>query len=74
VAAEMGIVGYIRGASAWTQKSPPLQMLTADSKFECDALARRELTAITKKQLKDNRPKAEDLEYTFQKSTTDYEN
>jgi len=73
VAAEMGIVGYLRGPSAWTQKTPPLQLSTSDAKFECDALARRVLTELTEKQLKKNNPKAKDLEFTFQLSETDYE-
>lgn len=73
VASEMGIVGFLRGPSAWTQKTPPLQLKTADAKFECDALARRELTALTRAQLVENKPVAEQLPYTFQASKTDYE-
>lgn len=73
VASEMGIVGFIRGASAWTQKTPPLQMRTEDAKWECDALARRTLTDITTRQLKSNSPKAADLQYTFQAGKNDYE-
>lgn len=72
VAAEMGIVGYLRGPSAWSQKTPPQQLKTADSKFECDALARRVLTDITRPQLKENNPKVEDLTYTFQSGENDY--
>lgn len=72
VAQEMGIVGYLRGPSAWTQKSPPLHMTTADAKFECDALARRQLTRITEKQLHPIIDPAA-LGYTFQKSVTEYE-
>jgi len=72
VAQEMGIVGYLRGPSAWTQKSPPLHMTTADAKFECDALARRELTAITRQQIGSTIDPAI-LGYTFQKSVTEYE-
>jgi myo-inositol-1-phosphate synthase len=74
VASELGIVGYLRGASAWTQKTPPLQMKTEDAKFECDALARRILTPLTTKQLKDNTPTVESLSYSFQKETNDYAN
>ena len=74
VAAEMGIVGFLRGPSAWTQKTPPVQMKTEDAKYECDALARRDLTSFTEPQLKKNRPKAKDLPHTFQDSKTDYEN
>lgn len=73
VARELGIVGILRGASAYTQKTPPLQMKTEDSKHECDMLAKRELTELTKAQLAKNNPKAKDLSYTFQKGVTDYE-
>jgi myo-inositol-1-phosphate synthase len=73
VASEMGIVGYLRGPSAWTQKTPPLQLKTEDAKFECDALARRELTNLTRVQLIENSPKASQLQYTFQAGSTDYE-
>jgi len=73
VASEMGVVGFLRGPSAWTQKTPPLQLSTQDAKFECDALARRIFTDLTKAQLIENDPKAKDLPYTFQKSETDYE-
>tara|TARA_R110000851_G_scaffold92085_2_gene200979 strand:- start:1436 stop:2200 length:765 start_codon:yes stop_codon:yes gene_type:complete len=72
VASEMGIVGYLRGPSAWSQKTPPQQLKTADSKFECDALARRILTDITRPQLKTNNPKVENLTYTFQSGENDY--
>ena len=73
VANEMGIVGYLRGPSAWTQKTPPVQLNTEDAKFECDALARRTVTNMTEPQLKENRPKASDLPHTFQDNKTDYE-
>lgn len=72
VAQELGIVGYLRGPSAYTQKTPPVQMKSADSKFECDALARRVLTPITAKQLK-NVIDVDSLEYTFQSNKTAYE-
>jgi myo-inositol-1-phosphate synthase len=72
VAQELGIVGYLRGPSAWTQKSPPLHMTTADAKSECDALARRELTSITSLQVR-SIIDPENLSFTFQKSTTEYE-
>lgn len=52
VAREMGLVGALRGPSAATQKTPPQQMMFADATYECHALARRELTASTRKQLK----------------------
>ena len=72
VANEMGLTGYLRGPSAWTQKSPPVQLSTADAKFECDALSRRVLTDITTPQLKENNPKAVDLLYTEQGDELDY--
>jgi myo-inositol-1-phosphate synthase len=72
VASEMGLVGYLRGPSAWSQKTPPEQLKTADAKFECDALARRVLTDKTRPQLKENKPKVEDLTYTFQSGENDY--
>lgn len=73
VASEMGIVGFLRGPSAWTQKTPPLQLSTNDAKFECDALARRVLTKLTEPQLAKNKPVANKLPYTFQTGHTDYE-
>ncbi len=48
VARELGIVGALRGPSAWTQKTPPEQMMYADAKKECEALANRELTDSVK--------------------------
>jgi myo-inositol-1-phosphate synthase len=73
VASEMGIVGYLRGPSAWTQKTPPLQLKTDQAKAECDALANRQITDITRAQLIDYNPKAKNLAYTFQAGETDYE-
>lgn len=52
VAKEMGIVGALRGPSAATQKTPPQQMMFKDTVAECSALANRQLTDITRKQLK----------------------
>ena len=52
VARELGICGSLRGVSAFTQKSPPCQMALADAAAECEALARRELTAATRAQLR----------------------
>ena len=51
VAREMGIVGALRGPSAFTQKTPPKQMMFADAVEECTALANRKLTSTTKKQI-----------------------
>lgn len=73
VASELGVVGYLRGVSAWTQKTPPVQMKAADAKFECDALSRRIITPMVQKQLKDAHVGVENLDWTFQKSTTDYQ-
>jgi myo-inositol-1-phosphate synthase len=52
VAQELGVTGALRGPSAWTQKTPPEQMMYADAKAECIALSKRELTAAVKKQVK----------------------
>ncbi len=52
VARELGVVGALRGPSAWTQKTPPEQMMYTDAKSECAALAKRELTASVKKQVR----------------------
>lgn len=78
VASEMNVVGYLRGVSAWTQKTPPVQMKTSDSKFECDALARRIVTPMVAKQILDKTDKnsiidVDTLDWTFQKDMTDYE-
>jgi myo-inositol-1-phosphate synthase len=50
VAKEMGIIGCLRGPSAFTQKSPPKQLTYDLSYKECEALANRQLTDITSKQ------------------------
>lgn len=52
VAREMGVCGSLRGASAFTQKTPPKQMLFSEATSECDALAKRELTSSTRSQLR----------------------
>ena len=51
VAREMSIVGSLRGPSAFTQKTPPMQMMFADTTYECKALSERRLTNITRKQV-----------------------
>ena len=51
VARELGICGSLRGASAFTQKTPPKQMLFSEATAECDALARRVLTSSTRQQI-----------------------
>ena len=50
VAREMGIVGALRGPSAFTQKTPPQQLMFAETLYECDALSERKLTRFTKRQ------------------------
>lgn len=52
VAKEMGIQGSLRGASAFTQKTPPVQLMFSRSKEECDALSKRILTPNTAGQLR----------------------
>lgn len=52
VARELGVVGALRGPSAWTQKTPPEQMMYADAKGECEALANRRLTKSVKSKAK----------------------
>lgn len=52
VAREMGIVGALRGPSAFTQKTPPQQMMFSEALNECEFLANRKLTETTKKQIK----------------------
>ena len=42
VANEMKIYGPLIGPSAWTQKTPPIDMKPVDAKIECDKLANRE--------------------------------
>lgn len=51
VAKEMGVTGALRGPSAWTQKTPPVQMMYADAKSECEALSKRHLTASVRAQV-----------------------
>jgi myo-inositol-1-phosphate synthase len=46
VASELGVVGALRGPSAWTQKTPPQQMQYADAKAECTAVANRDVDAL----------------------------
>jgi len=43
VAQELGIKGSLRGPSAWTQKTPPMQMMYSEAKAECEYLAAREI-------------------------------
>lgn len=50
-AQDLGIVGSLRGPSAWTQKTPPIDMKPADARLECVALSEGRLTDWTKKQL-----------------------
>ncbi len=55
VARELGIVGALRGPSAWTQKTPPEQMVYADAKAACEAFAKRQLPAVHAKRIKTRR-------------------
>lgn len=47
VAREMGISGALKGASAFTQKSPPVQMTMQAAMDECAAMAARCYTKLT---------------------------
>lgn len=51
VASELKIKGALLGASAFTQKSPPKQLLFKDALYECQELAKRQLTNLTLAQL-----------------------
>lgn len=51
VARELGVVGALRGPSAFTQKTPPDQMMFSDAVYECTELAARRLTDSTRNQL-----------------------
>ena len=54
VAREIGLCGSLRDPSAFTQKSPPKQLSFEETLDECNALANRELTDLTRKQLIDS--------------------
>jgi len=41
VALELGLVGSLRGPSAFTQKTPPEQLMYSEAKHECELLAQR---------------------------------
>lgn len=58
VARELGVVGALRGPSAFTQKTPPDQMMFSDAVYECTELAARRLTTSTRKQLVETTNKA----------------
>lgn len=47
VAKEEGVIGALRGPSAWTKKTPPQQMMYSDAKAECEAFAVRDLKGMT---------------------------
>ncbi len=47
-AQELGVVGALRGPSAWTQKTPPLQMTSEDAIAECKLLANRTVSYYNK--------------------------
>lgn len=65
VAKEMGIVGALHGASAFTQKTPPVDMSPALAQAECLALANRQLTKFTSVQQASMNPVAADLHEYF---------
>ena len=44
VAKELNLVGSLRGPSAFTQKTPPLQMSYNDALIECESLRNRNIT------------------------------
>ena len=44
VARELNLVGSLRGPSAFTQKTPPLQMSYNDALTECESLRTRNIT------------------------------
>ncbi len=44
VARELNLVGSLRGPSAFTQKTPPLQMSYNDALIECESLRNRNIT------------------------------
>lgn len=46
VAREEGIVGSLRGPSAFTQKTPPEQMTFEDARLECEAFAERDIQSL----------------------------
>ncbi len=46
VAKELGISGALRGPSAFTQKTPPLQMTFNDAIAECELLANRQISNL----------------------------
>lgn len=48
VARELGLKGSLRGASAFTQKTPPLQMTFENAKNECEKLSNREISDLNK--------------------------
>jgi myo-inositol-1-phosphate synthase len=43
VAREIGIIGPLIGPSAWTQKTPPIDLRPGDAYHECESLAAREV-------------------------------
>jgi myo-inositol-1-phosphate synthase len=50
VARELGLVGALRGPSAFTQKTPPEQLMYADAKRECELLAKRIISERVRKE------------------------
>lgn len=48
IARELGLKGSLRGASAFTQKTPPLQMTFEAAKYECELLSQRKISNINR--------------------------
>lgn len=48
IARELGLKGSLRGASAFTQKTPPLQMTFESARLECELLSQRKISNVNK--------------------------
>lgn len=48
IARELGLKGALKGASAFTQKTPPIQMTFEDAKKECELLSNREISQLNR--------------------------
>jgi myo-inositol-1-phosphate synthase len=47
VAKELGLSGALHGASAWTQKTPPIQLTAEQAQLECQKLADRIIPTLS---------------------------
>ncbi|CAL6043165.1 myo-inositol-1-phosphate_synthase [Hexamita inflata] len=70
VAREMNIVGALHGASAFTQKTPPIDMSPSLAYQEVKNLAERKFTTFTEVMVKDKNPNAEQLVKYFKSLVT----